>query len=435
MSILGKILAFLNILGMVALLTFGLLDYAKRRTWEYAVIRHDLAINGLPVHKEETDDEGRIVYLLYTEQTKKELFPSNPVVTQKEEVERVQKAMQAKTSAVTDPQQQSVLYATLLLPFAQTNAQREKLLAIRDHLANEQTVKQLQQDLDKVWNQTKAAKAGNPVELEFANHLHALRGEPRGPLADTFLDEMKKNPNKTTDDAFKDTLAAVNADLKSQFDGLFNEALQGQRAGGSKMSQDERRDAISTLLFNLVDAEAADAAANAPGTAELYQNPGYKRYLSVVGLEKAARTMNQQATKLNSIASDLEEERNREREAFVNTSLLPLINQAKQSALNAERLADDLKRADAKVTEQQVLVNQRKKNVEDATNELTAYRTATAQKLADLRAMSNEVYNVRLKVRDATVINQEHERTIRSLEGWRWLPFVGGQFLINREER
>jgi hypothetical protein len=39
MSILGKILAFLNILGMAGLLLIGLLDYGKRKTWEYAVFR------------------------------------------------------------------------------------------------------------------------------------------------------------------------------------------------------------------------------------------------------------------------------------------------------------------------------------------------------------------------------------------------------------
>ena len=97
-------------------------------------------------------------------------------------------------------------------------------------------------------------------------------------------------------------------------------------------------------------------------------------------------------------------------------------------------MADELKREQRKRQEQETLVNQRNQNVTDAKNELTMYQTSTAQKLADLRRMSDKVYDLRVAERDATVVNQEYECTIRRLEGQRRLPFVGSTFLINREE-
>ena len=42
MSILGKILAFLNILGLLGFGTLAGMTYAKRRAWQYQNFRHDL---------------------------------------------------------------------------------------------------------------------------------------------------------------------------------------------------------------------------------------------------------------------------------------------------------------------------------------------------------------------------------------------------------
>ena len=92
-----------------------------------------------------------------------------------------------------------------------------------------------------------------------------------------------------------------------------------------------------------------------------------------------------------------------------------------------------------------ILVNQRAENVEDAEKELAAHQATMAQKMSDLRKMSDELYDLRVRgivdrdgvkregLRDATEKNQERERAIRHLEGWRWLPFVGGRFVINDE--
>ena len=47
MSLLGKVLALLNVLAAVGFFYLATADRAKRQSWAYAVYRHQLAIDGL----------------------------------------------------------------------------------------------------------------------------------------------------------------------------------------------------------------------------------------------------------------------------------------------------------------------------------------------------------------------------------------------------
>src|SRR5579862_5355053 len=102
MSYVGKILAFTNILGFVLLLALSLMVYAKHKEWRYANYRYQTAIDGLPLHKLQTDARGHLLYEDVDPGMQKELFQTNPVTTQKEEVERVQKVLQAKLDGETN---------------------------------------------------------------------------------------------------------------------------------------------------------------------------------------------------------------------------------------------------------------------------------------------------------------------------------------------
>src|SRR5215471_11112220 len=53
MSMLGKVLACLNVLVAIALAVLVALDYGKRQAWAYSVFRHDLAVKGIPLNPEE----------------------------------------------------------------------------------------------------------------------------------------------------------------------------------------------------------------------------------------------------------------------------------------------------------------------------------------------------------------------------------------------
>src|SRR5690242_1997719 len=72
MSILGKILAILNIFAVFGALALMGMEYGKRRVWQYAAYREDLMLKGLPVGNEETDQLEQKRAELIDEQTKKD---------------------------------------------------------------------------------------------------------------------------------------------------------------------------------------------------------------------------------------------------------------------------------------------------------------------------------------------------------------------------
>jgi hypothetical protein len=436
MSLTGKFFAVLNVFGMIFLVVMALMTYSRREAWLYVNYGHETALKGLPLNEEEVDEQGNLLYKDVPKQLQKDLFPSEPVNTQKKEVERVAKKLQGKIDAASDPQKQAVVYANILLPLARTNTEREDLLSIRTHLADENSIGKLKAEFKEAYP---AAVKDNKdqekkIEWAFTERLNNLRGEPRRPFVKAFLDIMKATPDKAPGDAFDETLAATHKQVKDEYDREFNFVLN---TPATKMTPAERREAVSRLLFNLVESDRATDPAGDPKEAkpqgEVYGDPAYKRYLAVVGYEQAARTLNRQARLLGEIATDLDYEIQRDHTAFALT-LTPLIEQARLTARRVDRLTADLARENKRVADQQILVNQRNKNVADAETELAMYQATTAKKLTELRRMSDDVFRIRVAVRDATVLNQEHERTIRQLEGQRWLPFVGNLFLLNREE-
>jgi hypothetical protein len=144
MSLLGKILALVNILAAVGFIYLAASDYGKRQQWSYAVYRHDLAINGLPLDEKEVDVDGVPLVKNLSEATKTEIFQGlgQPVKTQLEEVQRVQNQLRSKIDdgqplTVPNPlvpgQQLNLATAEqkrvwFLLPLAHTLAEREALL-------------------------------------------------------------------------------------------------------------------------------------------------------------------------------------------------------------------------------------------------------------------------------------------------------------------
>src|SRR5262245_44888888 len=61
MSLFGKILAVLNVLAAIAFVVLAAMDYQRRQDWSFAVLRHDIALRGLPVNEDEKDREGNLL--------------------------------------------------------------------------------------------------------------------------------------------------------------------------------------------------------------------------------------------------------------------------------------------------------------------------------------------------------------------------------------
>jgi hypothetical protein len=435
MSTTGKVFAVLNVFGLVGLAALALMVYDKRQRWEYQNFLYDIVRDGLPVHSKQTDANGTELATRMTKQTQNTLFQNkNPVPTQVREVELVRDKVQKSINEAGDVNKQTARRAAVLLPLARDNAQRERLLSIQYYLGDENLTKQLKSDLEAAYAGAEAdnkANQGKSVETAFSHRLTALRGEPRDPFAEAYLEVKKMDPAKKGDEAFAETVGAIEQQTKAQLDGEFKPVLDGQR-GGKEMSLEERKEVIAFLLFNLLGADAPEPAGEKADSRGVSAD-AYKRYVTVVGLEAAARTINRQAVLLGEISQDLATQRDKEQHLFA-LALTPIVDEAKESARKAKNMELDVKRLNDKVKEQEGLARARKKDYDDAMEEWAKYKGETANKLALLRRQSDAVFNLRVRVRNVTASIQEDERRIRQLEGYRWLPFVGGAYLIRQEE-
>src|SRR5215469_8646785 len=150
MSLLGKILAIFNVLAVLGALALMGMSYGRQMVWEYAVFRQQLLMNGLPVDEGERDQQNRPLADNIGTPTQKDLFPQNPVTTQKAEVERVRGELQSKIQGAGDKKKQIYLLARVLTPMALTHAARERLIAYQTHLLDDNAVKQLGERLKQV---------------------------------------------------------------------------------------------------------------------------------------------------------------------------------------------------------------------------------------------------------------------------------------------
>jgi hypothetical protein len=130
MSIFGKVLAALNVLAAIAFLCVAGLDYAKRQAWTFAVLQQDFILNGLPVDENENDVEGRPLVQFIGKRMQQQLFtgvPEQPVQTQRQEVERRNKALRDEIEAQANPAAKKTVIANALLPLARTWGHRDEL--------------------------------------------------------------------------------------------------------------------------------------------------------------------------------------------------------------------------------------------------------------------------------------------------------------------
>ena len=423
MSLLGKILVFLNLLGAVGLTVVAAMDYGKRQTWEHAVFRQDLFIKGLPLSEQDAAAANLSTDLL------REVFnqAGSPVKTQTAEVERLRQIVEGAVGAAGTDQKKLAEIARVLLPFATSNLQRERLLAYRTHLIDDKAAAALKGRLtEAVANARKAMANDKDMALKFPEAFSAawtaLPGEPARPFTEALVQALTADPSRTFD--FEGAVAAQFAAAKGQLDGMFADALASEKTlpeGGNKeRPTDEHRRVIAHLLFNLVEVlPAPDApAAEAPAPAaprDLFEIEGYRRFVSVVGLQSAIREINAEASLLGPISRELALEIVRDRSTFA-LSHHQLLTQVKELAEKADRAKADQNRAVEQATAQEALVAKRKKDVAEAKKELDDLRLVTAARVKELRNMSRALYNIRIEVRDATAENQQRVKKIEELE-------------------
>lgn len=491
MSLFGKILAVLNILGAAGFVCVAALDYGKRQTWAQAVYKHDLFIHGIPVDEEQLNHEGRKLTEYLGPETQKELFAGRAVTTQTAEAQSLYQTLKGKIGSATEVPQQINLYSRVLLPLAGTNRDRERLLSYLTYTSDVKDAKgkaikgidyvkavlgaaykeaarwaalpegktlndallravftKMQDDMKKGMKEAKAEDRKKAEDKSFDEALEETRkaleasrdpgkekrfdrifrelvemmgrtpGDPFGgvsvePFATALLAALAADPKKPFDKVFADSLAAQRDQLAEQFEEEFRPALAAGPSG--PQARTVRRRAIAHLLLNLIHVLPEETAAGATPPASLFQDPDFKRALNVVGLEAAIAETNDQAQVLHRIASELALERERDRNRFVSVheALVEQIrDRAAQLATEESVLARKTKQRD----EQKDLVAKSKDTYVGYAKELAASQKLTAERLAELRDMSDRLYKSRVELRNALDGNQKLEKEIRGLE-------------------
>ncbi|HEY7427952.1 MAG TPA: hypothetical protein VH682_27210 [Gemmataceae bacterium] len=422
MSLLGKILAIFNVLAVIGALALMGMTYGKQRVWEYSVFRQKLMMNGLPVDPGERDEKNQPLGDNIGPTTQKELFPQNPITTQKAEVERVRGELQSKIQGAGDKKKQIYLYARVLTPMALTYEQRARLMAYQTYLRDDKAYEHLKERLktaDEAEKKQSQDRRVKPYDEAFNEALAAQYTDPPGPLADEFLAVKKADPKMDFETALGKSLDNHLAQLQGQFEKMFQDALEGTTDASKTGASPQKRRVIAFLLFNMVNAlpdEAAGDAAAKPSN--LWDDPKYKRFLNVVGVRAAAEAVNDEAVLLKAIAGEVETARLRERGIFAieHRFAIDLVEE-KSALLEAHNLLYARKQKELATHEE--TLKKRELDVKFYEDQLAAARKETAGHLKALREMSDKLLQARVELRDATEKNQKLEKDIRALEGAR----------------
>jgi len=352
MSLLGYLMAVLNLLAAGAFLYLAVMDYSIRQAWSYAVYRYDPALDGLPVDKEDRDEKGQPRYLNMNDALRVELTGSDTIKTQEDALEARHKEIQNRIddpnikAGFGDPRragEKVPKYVEVLLPLARDAVEREALL----------------------------------------NQLGAR--------------DFTK--------------------LAEQFDASFAKAK-------AQKDPDEKRHAIARLLVALVDAlptddekkqRIEDAKKPPNQRPDPTADPNYQKMLGAVGARAVAAALDEQADALLRMATDVRVGRDDARRRFADTHDARLRElEVLADRLQAER--DQLEAKQKAASQAESLAEAQKKQNEKVEAELKEQRAVTAALLNRLTEKQNELFLVRVRLRDANRINQKLEADIRTLE-------------------
>jgi hypothetical protein len=144
MSLLGKVLAFLNILGVVGLVSLAIMCWGKREAGARGLFLSEVVLNGLPLTEDEKTPKDKYAFELLGDKMLAELFedasePDRPVKSVAAEVEHVCKHFKDKAKEQKAGRERQLYHTRVLLPMTKGSAGREELLACRTHLGSERS--------------------------------------------------------------------------------------------------------------------------------------------------------------------------------------------------------------------------------------------------------------------------------------------------------
>jgi hypothetical protein len=419
-SLIRTILTVLNVVGAITFMAMAGMDYSKRQAWSYAVLLHDVSINGLPLDNNELNDNNEKIADLMGETGKNDAFAGQPrpVATQLEEITYVKGRLDGAITASPDRRTQLLTLVRLLTPLALSETQRERLESIRTYVADPKLTDGLKNDFVRAATAAKDEKRRpvKPFDAAFSEEVATLRGASRKPFEEAYLAEYKKSPAKKPEELFDDSLSQLRQNLQAAYDEAFAPAMTG-RLAGVELAPAERKAIIASLLFNFIVplGEIDSQKPYAPDEQfDLGLGP-HRRFMTVVGYEAGVKAIREQSQILAHMAEELRLEMARDRSVFV-TEHQRIVLQLQQMAAKEIALSDALSRQKDLVARQQALVNRRKEDIKLFEENLVSLSKDTADRLNEVRNMSDKLLEIRVATRNAAEANLNYEQKIRTLE-------------------
>jgi hypothetical protein len=379
MSLFGKVLAVLNLLALGGFLYMATVTLQARQAWSYAVMRWDIALDGMPVDEDDSDERGKPKYLNLNEGLCQELTGSSDTATQEAYLMRRKEELVRKVneSAAKD---KIVNLTALLVPLMQTAGEREALIACRTDA-----------------NPGAKFKEGllQVLSTRLDVYKKAARPDPRLDGVQKLLDEVKsKEP--------------VDAGL-AVFDAHFEEVKNSRDPQNKGKDREAKRLAIAATLISLSDALSAQKAADP--TAE----PAYQQAANVVGVRMLSRALDILARNGQAMAIAAGDNRTRERFLFA-AQHQSLINQLLDREHKLFEQQAKVKAVEAQVKELETKADQQEREVKAKEDVLKTLRDETRKEFERLSHEQERLYKYRLLLRDANRKNQEAEEQIRRFE-------------------
>jgi len=460
---LGKVLAILNLVGVLAVGCLACMDYAKRRAWAYSLFRHELVLSGLPVQETDADAQGRRQTELLSEAVLIDLFKEvggAPVLTQQDEVKRLQSMFEQQISLSNDPLRpvpesaRLQAYARVLLPLAPSNLEREHLLLYRNHFATKDTEAAFKARLQRAYAEAVKSPPEESIEKAFRQALDELGGGSAEPFTSALLrkmpDDRKLAAALNFEEEFKTVVLGLLEQLDKRFHQAFDEALAvnfekaAQEASRNQVTEpaksltgDPRRVAIARLLFDLCPLLAEQniaAGQGGPNDSKILggQLPGsagyqdklldtaayktaYQRTQVIVGLRAAADAVAAESQLAQQIYSDLIQALVADRLNFTAAHGV-LLEAVTERASQVESEVSLLAREQKKLADQDALVKRRLRDVKQYEEDLAKSRAETTAEVKKLETMSEKLFKLRVILRDSRVQNINGEKKIRDLE-------------------
>jgi len=454
MSLFGKILAFLNILGAAGLFYLANVDYGKRSSWAYSVVRHELVLDGLPSNEQELDRDSKPLVDRLNQQALKDIFAQvggKEVPTQTKEVERIKSELDARLQPLMQNRaQQSYHLARILLPLADSYLERDTMMSVRAHLANDKTTAALKDRCQLAFQE--ALKPGKPADApatipESSFHevfRRAFRGQSGEP-ADTFITEMlrlipddrAKARETGIEKPWELAIAKQHDALVKRYQGLFSEAL-GTAAEAQRPApgQDPQKIAIARLLFGLCTFQAEDAIltdpgkeaerkqiqtakANAVDQQKLVATETYKQLVRrvhvVCGLRSSLGAMNERASVLRRLSDYAADAITQEKQQFIvdHGFVVDMIREQLSLARAEFALINENKE---RLSAYEDAVGKRVEEIKGVKADLKKLRDETSDERKKLRVLSSQILEQRQTIRRNLADIERGEKTLRKLE-------------------